>query len=133
LLLSVFEIAEDMLNIIDNAIFLAQFDDNLASEISEAVLPLGLPKSSLPAMIQALASHNTTALAVIPGVTDAIIEAGFGGLKEAYIFGFRYVWVAAGCITAVAATGECLTISSLPPLLSISATNTRFFSGLLHR
>jgi len=42
-------------------------------------------------------------LADIPGVTPQIIGAGVGGLFEAFSIGFRYVWIAAGCFTVVAA------------------------------
>jgi hypothetical protein len=98
---------EPILITIDNAIFLAQFNDNFAPKISEAVLPLGLPKSSLPALIQGFSSRNTTALAAVSGATDKIIAAGLDGVKEAYVLGFRYVWVAAGCFTALAAICKC--------------------------
>jgi hypothetical protein len=96
-----------MLIVSDNSIFRAQFDKNLASKIGEAVLPLGLPSSSLEAMIENLVLQNSTGLADIPGATNEIISAGLNGMQEAYILGFRYVWVAAGCFTALAAICEC--------------------------
>ncbi|KAG4444107.1 hypothetical protein IFR05_000460 [Cadophora sp. M221] len=86
-----------------NAIFTGKFSANLGTKIAGAVLPLGLPASSLPAFIGALASSDTAALGDIPGVTPEIIGAGVGGLFEAFSIGFRYVWVAAGCFTVVAA------------------------------
>lgn len=86
----------------------------MVPKISEAVLPLGLPDSSLPALIEGLSSGNMTALASIPGTTDEIIAAGFAGLKEAYILGFRYVWVAAGSFTALAALCKFLIHSYFP-------------------
>merc|ERR1712093_366232 len=86
-----------------NAIFTGKFSANLGTKIAGAVLPLGLPASSLPAFIGALASSDTAALADIPGVTPQIIGAGVGGLFEAFSIGFRYVWIAAGCFTVVAA------------------------------
>lgn len=67
------------------------------------MLPLGLPESSLPAVIGDLAANNATALAMVEGVTPEIIGAGVGGLFEAYSLGFRFVWVAAGCFTVIAA------------------------------
>ena len=67
-------------------------------------------------MIDGLMSHNTTALAGIPGATNEIIAAGLYGMKEGYILGFRYVWVAAGCFTALAAICECfITFASILP------------------
>lgn len=91
-----------------NCIFRAQLDKNLAPKIAEAVLPLGLPQSSLQAMIEGLVLQNSTALADVPGATNEIISAGLDGMQEAYILGFRYVWVAAGCFTTLAAICEYL-------------------------
>jgi hypothetical protein len=70
--------------------------------IAEAVLPLGLPQSSLPEFIGDLANNNFTALTAVPGVTPQIIGAGVGGLFDAYALAFRYVWIAAGCFTVAA-------------------------------
>jgi hypothetical protein len=67
------------------------------------VLPLGLPATSLPALIGDLAANNQTALGSVPGITPQIIGAGVGGLREAYNQGFRFVWVAAGCFMLLAA------------------------------
>ncbi|KAI9048965.1 hypothetical protein LZ554_006814 [Drepanopeziza brunnea f. sp. 'monogermtubi'] len=86
-----------------NAIFSGRLSANMGPRIAAAVMPLGLPESSLPAFIGDLAASNTTALQAVPGVTGEIIGAGVGGLFEAYSLGFRYVWVAAGCFTVVAA------------------------------
>ncbi|CZR66918.1 related to potential drug facilitator PEP5 [Phialocephala subalpina] len=85
-----------------NAIFTAKFTANLGPKIAEAVLPLGLPASSLPAFIGDLAAQNQTALMTVPGVSLEIIGAGVGGLFEAYSLGFRFVWVAAACFMVVA-------------------------------
>lgn len=86
-----------------NAIFTKELTSNLGTKIAEAVLPLGLPMSSLPAFIGDLANQNTTGLMTVPGVSPQIIGAGVGGLYEAYSLGFRYVWVAAGCFTVIGA------------------------------
>jgi hypothetical protein len=67
------------------------------------VLPLGLPATSLPALIGDLAANNQTALGSVPGITPQIIGAGVGGLREAYNLGFRFVWIAAGCFMVLAA------------------------------
>lgn len=47
-------------------------------------------------------TNNATMLANIPGVTPEIIDAGSDGLREAYVLGFRYIWVAAACFTTIA-------------------------------
>src|SRR5690349_16295255 len=89
----------------DNAILVSKLDTNLGPRIASAVLPLGLPPSSLPDFIGALAAHNDAALTKIPGVTGQIIGAGVGGLKEAFMQGFRYIWVTAACFTVLAVVG----------------------------
>lgn len=78
----------------------------MGPKIAAAVLPAGLPASSLPAFITDLANSDTAALVTVPGVTPAIIGAGVEGLYEAYSIGFRFVWIAAGCFTVVAAIGK---------------------------
>ncbi|KFY91333.1 hypothetical protein V500_04719 [Pseudogymnoascus sp. VKM F-4518 (FW-2643)] len=86
-----------------NAILTGKLNSNLGPKIAAAVLPLGLPESSLPDFITALNNQNTEALGKIPGVTGQVIGAGVGGLREAYTLGFRFIWVAAGCFTVAAA------------------------------
>lgn len=65
-------------------------------------------------MIGDLAADNATALATVPGVTGQIIGAGVGGLYEAYSIGFRFVWIAAGCFTVIAAVCKFTATSSHP-------------------
>lgn len=102
-------------NFLVNAVFTAKFSTNLGPKIAGAVLPLGLPVTSLPQLIGDLANSNTTDLPNIKGITPEIIGAGVGGLFEAFTLGFRYVWVAAGVFMFVAAIGK----SSLQVLLRI--------------
>ncbi|KFY39710.1 hypothetical protein V495_05775 [Pseudogymnoascus sp. VKM F-4514 (FW-929)] len=93
-----------------NAILVGKLNTNLGPRIAAAVLPLGLPMSSLPDFITALNNQNTAALGKIPGVTGQIIGAGLGGLREAYTQGFRFIWVAAGCFTVAAAVASIFLI-----------------------
>ena len=91
-----------------NAIFTAKFTANLGPKIAGAVLPLGLPISSLSSLIEALAANDQSAIPSIPGITPQIIRAGAGGLFEAYSIGFRFVWISAGCFTVVAVVCKLL-------------------------
>jgi len=93
-------------SIIDNAILTGKLAANLGTKIAEAVLPLGLPASSLTAFIGDLAANNDAALAKVPKVTPEIIEAGVGGLFEAYSIAFKFIWVAAACFMVFAAVGK---------------------------
>jgi hypothetical protein len=99
---------------VDNAIYTAKLDANTSPKITEAVLPLGLPNSSLPAIIEGLKANNATALSKVPGATPEIIAAGLAGLRDAQVLAFRVVWVTAGCFTAAAAICKCSARSSLP-------------------
>jgi len=95
-----------------NAIFTAKLTSNIGPKIAGAVLPLGLPASSLPQFIGGLASQNNTLVGLTPGVTPEIIEAGVGGLFEAYSQGFRYVWISAGVFMFVSAIAAAFIIDS---------------------
>jgi hypothetical protein len=70
------------------------------------VLPLGLAPSSLPDFITALTANDKNALQSIPHVTPQIIQAGVGGLLNAYLSSFRYVWVTAAAFALAAAIGS---------------------------
>ncbi|CAI0643160.1 unnamed protein product, partial [Colletotrichum noveboracense] len=87
-----------------NAIFTDQMS-HMGTNIAAAVLPLGLPQSSLPQFIGLLAAQDTAGLAQVEGVTVDIIQAGAGALLKTYSLGFRFVWIAAGSITVAAAIG----------------------------
>ncbi|OBT51158.1 hypothetical protein VE04_07968 [Pseudogymnoascus sp. 24MN13] len=86
-----------------HAILVGKLNTNLGPKIAAAVLPLGLPESSLGDFITALNNQDIAGLGKIPGVTGQVIGAGLGGLREAYNLGFRFIWVAAGCFTVAAA------------------------------
>lgn len=78
-----------------SAIFSSKLADNLGPKVAEAVLPLGLPESSLPALIRDLVAHVDITPEHVPGVTDEIILAGTAGMLDAYNLGFRFVWITA--------------------------------------
>ncbi|KAH8894655.1 MFS general substrate transporter [Thozetella sp. PMI_491] len=86
-----------------NAIFAGELNKHLGSNIAEAVLPLGLPATSLGDFITALAAQNSAALMQVPGVSLEIIQAGAGALLNTYAVAFRWVWTAAGAFTVIAA------------------------------
>ena len=60
--------------------------------IAKAVLPAGLPPTSLGPFIGALSSQDMAALAYIPGVTPAVIGAGVGALQQAFADAIRVVY-----------------------------------------
>ncbi|OQU97009.1 hypothetical protein CLAIMM_03014 [Cladophialophora immunda] len=79
------------------AILTAVLNNNLASKlgpyISKAALKQGLPKSSINAFIAAVEARNATALAAVPGATQAIISAGLSAQKKAYAESLRTVFI----------------------------------------
>lgn len=93
---------------VNNAVFAGALSTHLAPKVSAAVLPLGLPPSSLGMFIGALSASNAKLLGQVPGVTPEIIGAGVAALKEAYSIGFRNVWIVAVAFTAVACAGTLL-------------------------
>ena len=81
------------------AIFAAVLNPHLMTKIptyvAEAVAAAGLPSSSTPQFIGALASNNQTALANVPGVTPVIIEEGVLALQHAYADSLRVIYIIA--------------------------------------
>ncbi|KAH8594881.1 major facilitator superfamily domain-containing protein [Bisporella sp. PMI_857] len=88
-----------------NAILSSILNRDLGSNIAKAVLPLGLPATSLGEFIGYLSTQNTKELMAVEGVTIDIIEAGAVALSNTFVVGFRYIWVAAGCFTLLAVIG----------------------------
>ena len=94
-----------------NSIFNATFSKHVGSNVASGVIPLGLSPNLLPPFIAALSSGDQNALAAIPGVTPEIIAAGLHGLKLTFLISYRYVWIAAGAFSFVAAIASCFLIN----------------------
>jgi hypothetical protein len=90
----------------DSAIFHSRISKLLPSKIAAAALSNGLPDSSLPALIAALANNKADELEKVPGITPKIIGASVVALKEAYLESFKSVWIAVCCFSAVGVIGE---------------------------
>ncbi|KEF61344.1 uncharacterized protein A1O9_02910 [Exophiala aquamarina CBS 119918] len=84
------------------ALFEAKFTKLMPERIAAAVIPLGLPESSLLPLIGDLVGGETEQLATVKGATPEIIHAAVKGLKIAYIDSFRFVWIMAAVLSAVA-------------------------------
>lgn len=102
LMISVRSLGGSIALAIFNAIFTHTLSENLASKVPAAVLPLGLPPSSIPSFIGNMTAGKTDTLAQIPGISGPIIQAGGHAVLEAFAVAFRYVWVLAGCFSFVA-------------------------------
>ncbi|EXJ89151.1 hypothetical protein A1O3_02215 [Capronia epimyces CBS 606.96] len=69
--------------------------DVLPGLVSKATLPLGLPVTSLKPLLLALAAGGSASAAKIPGVTATVLAAAGQAYKEAYVKGFRLVYLVA--------------------------------------
>lgn len=61
----------------------------MPGRVSQAVVPLGLPESSIPGLLQALASGNATLIGAVPGVSPTIIAAATDATKLSFAAAFR--------------------------------------------
>ncbi|RDW79298.1 uncharacterized protein DSM5745_06150 [Aspergillus mulundensis] len=78
---------------INNAVINSSLNDELQRKVSAAVLPLGLPSSSLPALLDAVSSQRKDAAAEVPGGTPEIAQAAVAAMKRAYLSAFRNAWI----------------------------------------
>jgi hypothetical protein len=94
------------------AAFQTRLKDKLPAYIAKAVVQAGLPLTSVPAFIEALATGDVAALPKIPGVTSAIIAAGITALKQAFADSVRVVFIIAAPFGVVACIA-CLFLGDL--------------------
>lgn len=106
--------------VIYNAVFRAGLVKNLGPKIAAAVLPLGLPQSSVALLIGALSSGNTAAVADVPDITPEIIIAATLELQASYSIAFSYVWATAAAFSFVALIGK--SYSKHPICLAVLTT-----------
>lgn len=80
----------------------------LPSRLTKAVIPLGLPESSLPELIADIVAGDTADLAKVPGITPQIIGAAVSSFKEAFAASVRNVWITASVFAFIALCGKWL-------------------------
>lgn len=85
-----------------NAIFTQELSKKLASKVPAAIIPLGVPPSSIGPFIGAMTSGQTDGLTQIPGVTPEVIGVGGNAVLQSFAIAFRYVWVTGACFSFVA-------------------------------
>ena len=103
------------------AIYAAALSTRLASYIPNYIaagaISAGLPKASVIEFVEALASDNATAVALVPGVNPVIIGAGIAALKQALADGIRVVFLIAAPFGAVACIA-CFFIGDLSKVMN---------------
>ncbi|EXJ67521.1 uncharacterized protein A1O5_09534 [Cladophialophora psammophila CBS 110553] len=92
---------------INNAIFNSALFDNAPTKVAAAALPLGLPETSLPALISGLIARDQNALMQIPSITLDIINAASMGLLKAYNIAFRDAWILSCTLCFLAVIVSC--------------------------
>ncbi|CAH0020301.1 unnamed protein product [Clonostachys rhizophaga] len=83
---------------INNAVRHNTLSEELPKKVGAAVLPLGLPRSSLSQLIIGLANGDNAGLIKIPGTTPDIITAATGAFLSANGVAFRNCWITAACL-----------------------------------
>jgi hypothetical protein len=83
-----------------NAIFAGSLSSNLVPKVTRAVVPLGLPRTSIGPLVGALSAGNVAALDEIPGVNSDIIAAAGLAIKQSYVVGFRNVFICGAAFMA---------------------------------
>lgn len=76
--------------------------EKLPSYVAEAAAKAGLPATSIPAFVGAIASKDTAAIPTIPGVTPEIIGAGVAAAQQALADSFRVIYIIAAPFGALA-------------------------------
>ncbi|KAG9853004.1 hypothetical protein KCU98_g3235, partial [Aureobasidium melanogenum] len=84
-----------------NSVYKLTNSKHLGPNVIAAVVPLGLPKSSLQALAEALAANNAEVVAKIPGMTPQIAAAAEMAVKRTFLLSYRYVWVIMACFSLV--------------------------------
>ena len=79
------------------SIYLAIYNGKLAThmpnKVTEAVLAAGLPETSLPQMLLAVANGTTAAISAVPGADSTIVAAARAGQKSAWAASFSTVYL----------------------------------------
>lgn len=84
----------------------------LPTYIAAAAAKAGLPSSSIPAFVEAVASGSDATLSTIPGVNPSIIQTGFLAMEQAYADSLRLIYIIAAPFGIVACI-LCLFIGDL--------------------
>lgn len=99
-----------------NAIFASGLSDNLTPKVTKAVVPLGLPMTSIGPLIGALSSGNITLVENVPGVNPGIISAAGIAIKQAYAIGFRNVFICGAAFMTLGIMRKSKSLKSKEPL-----------------
>ncbi|KAF1986553.1 MFS general substrate transporter, partial [Aulographum hederae CBS 113979] len=77
--------------------------------IATAVVPKGLPLSSIEPFLMALQAQDEAALMQIPGITPDIIQTGVMAMRESFGVGFSYIYITSAAFAGAALIAALLT------------------------
>lgn len=87
------------------SIYLAIYSDRLTvflpQEVVPAVSSAGLPASSIPDLLTAIANGTAAALEEVPGMTDGVLDALALATKLAYVHAFKIMYLATLAFTGI--------------------------------
>ncbi|MCJ1296446.1 hypothetical protein MMC34_008012 [Xylographa carneopallida] len=75
-----------------NAIINGKLASTYAPQVSSAATSAGLPPSSVPALLEALAAGSPDLVAAVPGINAGIIDAANSASQWAYAYAYRLAW-----------------------------------------
>lgn len=95
-------VAASSFTAIYGAALTSRIGDKLPSYVAAAAIKAGLPATSVPAFVGAIATKDTAAIPTIPGITPEIIGAGVAAAQQALADSFRVIYTIAAPFGALA-------------------------------
>ncbi|KAH0837653.1 siderophore iron transporter [Fonsecaea pedrosoi] len=81
--------------------------DNIPKDVSAAALETGLPQTSLVSLLTALGTNDPSAIASVPGITPAILEAVGRATKKAYRDSFKTIFFVSIAFSVICTATAC--------------------------
>ncbi|KAK0268355.1 hypothetical protein LTS00_017588 [Friedmanniomyces endolithicus] len=100
-----------------SAALTTRLDKLLPDGTAKAAVGAGLPSQSLQLLVSALISNNATAIAAVPGMTPAILEASGQAMKQVFADGLRVVYIIAA-LFGVLACISCFFLGNLTHVIT---------------
>lgn len=116
-----------ILSAVYTTILTSRLSTTIPAQMPPALINAGLPTSSVAEFITAFTTGDTTALAGIQGVTNAIIAAGSAAYKEASSNAYRTVF-----LSTIAINGIGIILTFFVPDPDLNGAAMRDVSAPLH-
>ncbi|KAE9376328.1 putative siderophore iron transporter [Stipitochalara longipes BDJ] len=110
-------VAVAMFTAIYSAVVNNRLNNYIPSYVAPAAIRAGLPITSVPAFVGALAADENAALLEVPGITPLVILSGVTALKQAFADGLRVVFIIAAPFGAAACVA-CFFLGDLKSVMN---------------